>query len=335
MSVDLRTRYLGLELKNPIVAAASPLTESLDNQKRLEDAGVAAIVLPSLFEEQILAEEENLAKVHEFGTDSFAESLSYFPEPEEYRLGTDEYLDRIRNAKQSLSIPVIASLNGTSEGAWVRYAKLFEEAGADALELNIYSVAADLEQSAADVEGGYCHLIQAVASSVSIPVAVKMGPYFSSVGHFAQRAVASGAKGLVLFNRFLQPDIHLDTLETKPHLVLSTEFELLLPLRWVAILHGRINASLALTSGVHSSQAVLKSVLAGADVVMLASALYKQGLGCVTTFLNQIREWMEQQGYQSVEQMKGSMSHKNNPNPTVFERGNYMKAITSFAGTPI
>lgn len=335
MSVDLRTRYLGLELKNPIVAAASPLTESLDNQKRLEDAGVAAIVLPSLFEEQILAEEENLAKVHEFGADSFAEALSYFPEPEEYRLGTDEYLNRIRNAKQSLSIPVIASLNGTTEGAWIRYAKLFEEAGADAVELNIYSIAADLGQSAADVEARYCHLIQAVASSVSIPVAVKIGPYFSSVGHFAQQTVAAGAKGLVLFNRFLQPDIHLDSLETRPHLVLSTEFELLLPLRWVAILHGRINASLALTSGVHSSQAVLKSVLAGADVVMLASVLYKQGFGCATTFLNQIREWMEQQEYQSVEQMKGSMSHKNNPSPSVFERGNYMKAITSFTGTPI
>lgn len=335
MSVDLRTRYLGLELKNPIVAAASPLTESLDNQKKLEDAGIAAVVLPSLFEEQILAEEENLAKVHEFGTDSFAEALSYFPEPEEYRLGTDEYLDRIRNAKQSLSIPVIASLNGTTEGAWIRYAKLFEEAGADAVELNIYSVAADLEQSAVDVEGQYCHLIQEVASSVSIPVAVKIGPYFSSVGHFARQAVAAGAKGLVLFNRFLQPDIHLDALETRPHLVLSTEFELLLPLRWIAILHGRIDASLALTSGVHSAQAVVKSVLAGADVVMLASALYKQGFGCVTAFLNQIREWMGQQGYQSVEQMKGSMSHKNNPNPAVFERGNYMKAITSFVGTPI
>jgi len=335
MSVDLRTKYLGLELKNPIVAAASPLTESLDHQKRLEDAGVAAIVLPSLFEEQILTEEENLAKVHDFGADSFAEALSYFPEPEEYRLGTDEYLDRIRNAKRSLSIPIIASLNGTTEGAWIRYAKLFEEAGADAVELNIYSVAADLNQSASDVEAGYCHLIKAVASSVSIPVAVKIGPYFSSVGHFARQAVNSGAKGLVLFNRFLQPDIHLDTLETKPHLVLSTEFELLLPLRWVAILHGRVNASLALTSGVHSANAVLKSVLAGADVVMLASVLYKQGLGCITAFLNQISEWMEQQGYQSVEQMKGSMSHKNNPNPSVFERGNYMKAITSFTGTPI
>jgi len=335
MPIDLRTHYLGLELKNPIVAAASPLTESLDHQKRLEDAGVAAVVLPSLFEEQILAEEENLAKVHEFGTDSFAEALNYFPEPDEYRLGTDEYLDRIRSAKKSLSIPVIASLNGTTEGAWIRYAKLFQEAGADAIELNIYSVAADLEQSAADVESQYCHLVQAVASSVSIPVAVKIGPYFSSVGHFARQAVASGAKGLVLFNRFLQPDIHLDTLETKPHLVLSSEFELLLPLRWIAILYGRINASLALTSGVHSANAVLKSVLAGADVVMLASVLYKQGLGCVTAFLNQMKEWMEEQGYHSIEQMKGSMSHKNSPNPSVFERGNYMKAITSFTGTPI
>ncbi len=244
-------------------------------------------------------------------------------------------MDRIREAKKSLSIPVIASLNGTTEGAWIRYAKLFEEAGADAVELNIYSVAADLNQSASDVESQYCHLVKAVASSVSIPVAVKIGPYFSSVGHFVQQVVNSGAKGVVLFNRFLQPDIHLETLETKPHLVLSTEFELLLPLRWIAILYGRVNASLALTSGVHSANAVLKSILAGADVVMLASALYKQGFGCIGTFLNQIQQWMAEKGYESVEQMKGSMSHKNNPNPTVFERGNYMKALTSFVGTPI
>lgn len=335
MAVDLCTRYLGLELKNPIVAAACPLTESLDNQKRLEDAGIAAIVLPSLFEEQILAEEENLAKAHEFGTDSFAEALSYFPEPEEYRFGTEEYLDHIRAAKRSLSIPVIASLNGTSEGSWIRYAKLFQEAGADAVELNIYSVAADLQQSATQVEEQFRDLVRAVASSVSIPVAVKFGPHFSSVGHFATQLANAGAKGLVLFNRFLQPDIRLDTLETVPHLVLSTEFELLLPLRWVAILYGRVNASLALTSGVHSAGAIIKSILAGADVVMIASVLYKQGFGCVSTFLSQMQEWMEEQEYASVEQMKGSLSHKNNPNPTVFERGNYMKAITSFTGAPI
>lgn len=335
MSVDLRTRYLGLELKNPIVAAACPLTESLDNQKRLEDAGAAAIVLPSLFEEQILAEEENLARVHEFGTHSFAEALSYFPEPEEYRLGTEEYLDRIRTAKRCLSIPVIASLNGTTEGSWIRYAKLFEEAGADAIELNIYFVAADLDRSGAEVEAQYVKLVKAVASSVSIPVAVKIGPYFSSVGHFAKQLVAAGARGLVLFNRFLQPDIRLDTLETRPHLVLSTEFELLLPLRWVAILYGKINASLAVTGGAHSPEAVIKAILAGADVVMLASALYKQGFGCIRAFLEQIEKWMIEQEYQSVAQMKGSMSHKNCPDPQVFERGNYMKAITSFTGVPI
>lgn len=335
MSVDLRTRYLGLELKNPIVAAACPLTESLDNQRRLEDAGVAAIVLPSLFEEQILAEEENLAKVHEFGTDSFAEALTYFPEPEEYRLGTDEYLDRISTAKRCLSIPVIASLNGTSEGSWIRYAKLFQEAGADAIELNIYFVAADCERSGAELEAQYVQLVKAVASSVSVPVAVKIGPFFSSTGHFARQLVAAGAKGLVLFNRFLQPDIRLDTLETKPHLVLSTEFELLLPLRWVAILYGRVSASLAITGGVHSAEGVLKSVLAGADVVMLASALYKQGFGCIRSFLQQMEEWMTQQEYESVQQMKGSLSQKNCPEPEVFERGNYMKAITSFTGVPI
>lgn len=335
MSVDLRTKYLGLELKNPFVASACPLTESLDNQRRLEDAGAAAIVLPSLFEEQILQEEENFVGVHEFGADSFAEALSYFPEPEEYRIGSEEYLDRIQAAKRALSIPVIASLNGTSLGGWLRYAKLIEDAGADALELNIYFVAADVEMTGAEVEKRYLDLVQAVASSVAIPVAVKIGPYFSSMGDMARRLVEAGAKGLVLFNRFLQPDIRLDTLDTRPHLVLSTEFELLLPLRWIAVLYGRMNASLALTSGVHSSQGAIKAVLAGADVVMLASALYKQGLGCMGAMTEQMKLWMEENDYASVEQMKGSVSHRNSPNPAAFERGNYMKALASFTGVPI
>ncbi len=335
MSVDLRTQYLGLELKNPLVASACPLTESFDNQRRLEDAGAAAIVMPSLFEEQILQEESNFTGVHEFGTNSFAEALSYFPEPEEYRVSTEEYLDRIQAAKRGLTIPVIASLNGTSLGGWLRYAKLIEEAGADALELNIYFVAADVEMSGEEVERRYLDLVQAVASSVSIPVAVKIGPYFSSVGHMARQLVDAGAKGLVLFNRFLQPDIRLDTLDTRPHLVLSTEFELLLPLRWIAVLYGRVNASLALTSGVHSAHGAIKGLLAGADVVMMASALYKQGLSCVGAMIEQMKLWMEENDYHSVSQMKGSMSHRNSPDPTAFERGNYMKALASFTGTPI
>ncbi len=335
MSIDLSTKYLGLTLKNPLVISACPLTEAADNLKRLEEAGAAAAVMPSLFEEQIDHEEMAFTRVQEFGADSFAEALSYFPEQDDYRFGPDRYLSSIEKAKKAVSMPIIGSLNGTSEGGWIRYAKLIEEAGADALELNIYFIAADTEMTGQEVESMYTDLVGAVKQSIRIPLAVKIGPYFSSVGHMSRKLVDAGADGLVLFNRFLQPDIDLDSLEPKPKLVLSTDFELLKPLRWVAILHGRVGASLAVTSGIHDGPGLIKAVLAGADVGMIASVLYTKGMGQVASILKELREWMEEKEYDSVEQMKGSMSHENSPDPAAFERGNYMKALTSFTGHPI
>jgi dihydroorotate dehydrogenase (fumarate) len=335
MSVDLSTTYLGLKLKNPMVVAACPLTAQMDILQRLDEANAAAVVLPSLFEEQIMHDEEAMAEVHQFGTESFAESLSYFPEQDDYRTGPEAYLKTLEDAKNALSVPVIGSLNGTSEGGWVRYAKLMEEAGADAIELNIYLIAADLEMTADQVEQRYLDLIRVVKDAVSVPLAVKVGPYFSSMGHMALRMVEAGADGLVLFNRFLQPDIHIDDLETKPKLVLSTDFEMLLPLRWIAILSGHVDASLALTSGLNSSPGLIKAILAGADVAQVASMLYKDGVHRIQAILDEMTEWMEEKDYESVEQMKGSMSQENCPDPSAFERGNYMKALQDYAGEPI
>jgi len=335
MSVDLATKYLGLKLANPLVIAACPLTESLDNLRRLEEAGASAAVFPSLFEEQIEHDEAELARVHQFGTDSFAEALTYFPEQQDYRFGPDDYLEKIAAAKKGVSIPIIGSLNGFSRGGWTRYAKLIEQAGADALELNIYFVAADLEMTAEEVESQYLDLVAAVKKSVSIPLSVKLGPYFSSMGYMARRLVAAGAGGLVLFNRFIQPDIDLENLEALPKLVLSAPYELLVPLRWAAILHGRISASLAVTGGIHDAQGMLKALLAGADVGMVASVLYKRGFGQIGTILKEMADWMEEKEYESVEQLKGSMSRENCPDPSAFQRGNYMKALTTFTGTPI
>jgi len=330
MSVDLSTSYLGLKLKNPLVIAACPLTENVDILRRLEEAGAAAAVLPSLFEEQIVHDEVELTKAQERGTDSFAEALTYFPEQEDYNFGPDSYLRHIEAAKKAVKMPIIASLNGVSKGGWTRYAKLMQDAGADALELNIYFIAADLSMTSAEVEAQYLDLVTSVKRSVSIPLAVKVGPYFSSMGHVAKRLVEAGANGLVLFNRFLQPDIDLEDLEITPRLVLSTEPELLLPLRWVALLHGRINASLALTSGLHTAAGMVKSLLAGADVGMIASSLYGEGIEQVRSILGGLEDWMEQKEYASVEQLKGSMSQANCPDPAAFERGNYMKALTTF-----
>jgi len=335
MSVELATKYLGLKLKNPLVVAACPLTESLDNLRRLEDAGASAAVFPSLFEEQIEHEEAELARVHQFGTDSFAEALTYFPEQQDYHFGPDDYLEKIAAAKRGVSIPIIGSLNGVSHGGWTRYAKLIEQAGADALELNIYFVAADLDMTGDEVESQYLDLVSAVKKSVSIPLAVKLGPYFSSMAHMARRLVAAGADGLVLFNRFIQPDIDPENVEAVPKLVLSTPYELSVPLRWTAILHGRIDASLAVTGGIHDAQGMLKALLAGADVGMVASVLYKKGFGQIGTMLNEIAAWMDEKEYESVEQLKGSMSRENCPDPSAFQRGNYMKALTTFTGTPI
>jgi dihydroorotate dehydrogenase (fumarate) len=335
MSVNLSTKYLGLSLKNPLVVSACPLTQKLDSLKQIEAAGAAAAVLPSLFEEQIEHDEVELTKAHEFGTESFAEALTYFPEQDDYRAGPETYLEYIEKAKATVSMPIIASLNGTSEGGWIRYAKLMQDVGADALELNVYFIAADLDMTAEQVEQQYLDLVGAVKQSVSIPLAVKVGPYFSSMGNMAKRLAAAGADGLVLFNRFLQPDIDLDDLETEPHLELSSRSELLKPLRWIAILHGRVDASLALTSGLHEATDLAKALLAGVDVGMVASVLYKQGIGHISEILDGLSAWMEEKEYDSVEQLKGSMSQENCPDSTAFERGNYMKALVSFTGQPI
>ena len=330
MSVDLRTRYLGMDLANPIVPSASTLGARIDTLRRLEDAGAAAVVLPSLFEEQIEHESIQLHGLLEVGANSFAEATSYFHELEDYNTGPEEYLHHLEQTKKELRVPVIASLNGISDGGWVRYAKLMQDAGADALELNVYLVAADPDMSAQDVERRYVDLVGTVRSSLSIPVAVKVGPYFSSFGNMARRLVEAGADGLVLFNRFLQPDINLDELRVDPALQLSTSDELRLPLRWIAILKGRVQASLAATSGVHTPEDALKLLLAGADVTMMASALFRNGPEHLAVVLEGVLAWLEAREYDSVEQMKGSMSQARCDDPVAFERSNYTQALTSF-----
>ncbi len=335
MSTELNTTYLGLKLKNPLVVSACPLTAEIDQLKRLEQAGAAAAVLPSLFEEQIEHDSMQMAEAQEFGTESFAEALTYFPQQDEFRTEPEEYLETIAKAKKAVAIPVIASLNGTSKGGWVRYAKMMQEAGTDALELNIYFVPGELEMTGPDVEDRYLELVAAVRESISIPLAVKIGPYFSSLGNMAQRLVESGADGLVLFNRFFHPDIDLEKLEAHPQLHLSTSAELSVPLRWIALLHGRVKASLAATSGIHDAPGLLKALLAGADVGMIASVLYQKGIAEVSEILAGLSKWMEEKEYSSVEQLKGSMSRENCPDPSAFQRGNYMKTLTSFVGEAI
>jgi dihydroorotate dehydrogenase (fumarate) len=332
MSADLSTKYLGLTLKNPLVVAACSLTDDLANLKKMEEAGASAIVLHSLFEEQIEFEQEETHRLYERGAESFPEALSYFPELDDYRIGPESYVEHVAKAKKSVSVPVIASLNGTSKGGWVRYARLLQDAGADALELNVYFIAADVEMSGQEVESQYLDLVSAVKESISIPLAVKVGPYFSSPGHMARRLAEAGADGLVIFNRFLQPDIDLDELKIAPRLILSTPYELLLPLRWIAVLHDRVKASLALTSGIHGPDEMIKAILAGADVGMVASVLYKKGIGQMRAILDGVQAWLEENQYESVAQARGSMSQENCPEPAAFERGNYMKALTSFTG---
>ena len=330
MTVDLRTSYLGIELANPIVPSASPLGQRIDTLRRLQDAGAAAVVLPSLFEEQIEHDEVQMHGALEMGADSYAEALSYLPTFEEYNTGTDAYLRHVEDTKKELAIPVIASLNGISLGGWTSFARRIQEAGADALELNVYFIAAEPDEPGAAVEERYVELVRAVRAEITIPLAVKIGPFFSSVGHVARQLVDAGADGLVLFNRFMQPDIDLDELRVDPSLRLSTSDELRLPLRWIAILHGRISASLASTTGVHSGADALKMLLAGADVVMLASALLHEGPEYVGVVLREIETWMEERDYESVEQLRGSMSQANIPNPVAFARANYAQLVTSF-----
>jgi dihydroorotate dehydrogenase (fumarate) len=330
MSVDLRTNYLGIELANPLVPSASTLSSRIDNLKRLQDAGASAIVMQSLFEEQIEHEELQTHRVLENGAESFPEALSYIPEMEEYNTGPDEYLRHLAACKRELEIPVIGSLNGASEGGWIRYAKLIQDAGADALELNVYFIAADPDESGTQVERRYLDLVSAVRGSVSIPLAVKVGPYFSSMANMARQLEAAGANGLVLFNRFLQPDIDLDTLKVDPTLHLSTSDELRLPLRWIAMLHGKIACSLAATSGVWTADDAVKLLLAGADVTMMASALFRHGPEHLGVVLEGMRTWLEEHEYGSVEQLKGSVSQANVADPLAFARSNYMQMLVNF-----
>jgi dihydroorotate dehydrogenase (fumarate) len=330
MTVDLRTTYLGMELRNPVVPSASTLSSRADTLKRLQDAGAAAVVFQSLFEEQIEQEEIALNRALDYGTESFAEATTYLPEMEDYNTGPDEYLRHLEATKRDLEIPVIASLNGVSQGGWIRYAKLMQDAGADALELNVYYVAADPDLTSEEVESRYVDLVAAVRGAVSIPLAVKVGPFFSSMGHMARRLVQSGADGLVLFNRFFQPDIDLEKLEVDPTLHLSSPEELRLPLRWIAVLRGRVDASLAATSGVHSWEDAVKILLAGADVTMMASALFTNGPEYLATVLEGLERWLDEHEYESVEQAKGSMSQQNVADPASFARSNYMQMITSF-----
>ncbi len=327
---DLTTTYLGLQLKNPLVASASPLSKKMDSVRRIEDAGAAALVMYSLFEEQITHDSQELDHYLERGTNTFAESLSYFPDLGIYNLGPEPYLEHLHKIKQTVSIPVIGSLNGISSGGWVEYAHRIEKAGADALELNIYYLPTDPDLTGAELEEDYVQLVRDVRAKVKLPIAVKLSPYFTALPNLAKRIVAAGADALVLFNRFYQPDFDLEELEVVPNLVLSTSNELRLPLRWIAILYGRIQADFALTSGVHTAQDVLKAMMAGANVAMMTSTLLENGVGRIMHILNDLQEWMEEHEYESIEQMRGSMSQQAVTEPAAFERANYIKALNTF-----
>jgi dihydroorotate dehydrogenase (fumarate) len=328
--VDLSTTYMGIKLKNPIVPSASPLSASLDNIKRFEDSGAAAVTMYSLFEEQIELEAESLAYFLERGTYSYAEALTYFPPLDEYRREPDDYVEHIRKAKESVDIPIIASLNGITPGGWTGYAKRFQEAGADAVELNVYFIPTNPHWMSYDVEDLYFKLLRSVKQHVSIPVAMKLSPYFSSMPHVASTLDSEGADALVLFNRFYQPDIDIEKLEVTPNLQLSTPVEMRLPMRWIAILYGRVQCSMALTSGIHSAEDVIKAVMVGADVANVCSVLLKEGIGKIPNLLEGVATWMEEHEYESVEQMKGSMSHRSSAEPAMFERANYMKVLQSY-----
>jgi dihydroorotate dehydrogenase (fumarate) len=316
------------------VPAASPLSEEIDTIKQMEDNGAAAVVLYSLFEEQLRQDSAELAHNLEQGTESFAEALTYFPEPEEFRLGPEEYLKHIARAKAAVKMPVIASLNGSSVGGWTDYAKAIEQAGADALELNIYYIPTDMNLTSAQIEQTYLDILKAVKSEVKIPVAVKLSPFFTSFANMARRMDQAGADGLVLFNRFYQPDIDLESLEVRPNILLSTPMAMRVPLRWVALLYGKLGASLAATSGIHRASDVLKMLMAGADVTMLCSALIRHGVRQIGVIERDLVAWMEEHEYTSVTQLKGSLSQKNCADPSAFERAQYMKAISQFPVSP-
>ena len=328
--MDLSTKYMGLKLKNPLVASASPLSKEIGDIKKLEDAGAAAVVVYSLFEEQIIHEQKELDYYLTRGSESFAEALTYFPAVEEYNLEASEYVEHIRKAKEAVDIPIIGSLNGISNTGWSDYSRRIEDAGADAIELNIYYIPTDPDLSGEDIESLYLENLKRVKETVTIPVAMKLSPYFSSMANMAKRLDETGADALVLFNRFYQPDINPDDLEVEPGAILSSSNDLRLPLRWIAILHGKIDASLAATTGIHTAADALKMILAGADVTMLCATLLQNGIGRLSEIQEEMMAWMEEKGYDSIEQIKGIMSHKSVTNPAAFERANYMKALNEY-----
>jgi len=328
--IDITTQYLGFNLSSPLVASAGPLGESIDTIRRMEDAGISAVVLPSLFEEQLDIESEGVDLDLSRGTDSFPESLDYLPELQTYNLGPEGYLGLIQRAKRSVSIPIIASLNGVSTGGWVRYATLMQEAGADAVELNLYGVITDPQFSSSQVEQDYCELVSQVKAAVSIPVAVKISPFFTATAYMARRLDEAGADALVLFNRFYQPEFDLETLQVVPNLKLSSRDELLLRLHWTAILYGRVRANIAVTGGVHYAEDVLKAMMAGANVAMTTSLLLREGTESARYLLRELKQWMEEHEYESIRQMRGSMSQLSTSTPGVFQRVNYMRVLSSY-----
>jgi dihydroorotate dehydrogenase (fumarate) len=328
--MKLDTTYLGLQLRTPLVPSASPLSEDVGNIKQMEDAGASAVVLHSLFEEQIEKERHDLHFHLTQYNDSFAEALTFFPEPSDFRVGPEEYLEHIYKAKQSVAIPIIASLNGTSPGGWTDYAARMQQAGADALELNIFYIPNDINMAAAEVEQSYVDIVESVKRVVTIPVAVKLGPFFSSMAHMASRLHEAGTEGLVLFNRFYQPDIDLKRLEVRPHILLSTPQALRLPLRWIAMLYGRVGCDLAASGGIHTGTDALKMLMAGANVTMLCSALLKRGISHIRVIEQEMLDWMEEYEYESVDEMRGSISQRNSPDPAAFERAQYVRALQSF-----
>lgn len=327
---NLTTTYLGMTLRSPLVASASPLSENVDNIRRMEDAGAGAVVLFSLFEEQIRREREALLHHLTFGTESFHEAPTFFPEPDLYHAGPDQYLDLIRKAKQAVHIPVIASLNGTSIGGWTTFARKMEQAGADALELNVYYIPTDMMLTGEQVEQTYIDILSAVKNSVNIPVAIKLSPYFSNMAYMARRLDEAGANALVLFNRFYQPDVDLELLEVKPNVLLSTPQASRLPMTWIGILYKRINADLAATSGVHSGDDAVKMFLVGANVAMMTSALLKYGIDHIRVVEQRVRQWMDEHEYESVNQMRGYLSQVHAEDPSAFERAQYMRALTTY-----
>ena len=332
--IDLTTTYLGLKLKNPLVASASPLSEKVENVRKLEDAGIAAVVMYSLFEEQIIHESLELDHYLSYGEEISNEVTSYYPQVGKYTLKAEAYIEQLAKIKKAVKIPVIGSLNGVSTGGWISYARKIEEAGADAIELNLYYLPTNPELTSNELEATYVTLVHDICNSINIPVAVKLSPFFTTIPNMAMRLTTAGAKGLVLFNRLYQPDFDLENLEVVPNLILSSSQDLRLPLRWIAILYSHVQADLALTSGIHAAEDVLKATMAGASVTMMTSELLQKGIDRVPVILADIEKWMVDHEYKSIEQMKGSMSQQNVKEPAAFERANYMKVLNSFKFLP-